>query len=61
MTEKTSQHQANPVRPTLTRVTVYISPDEYRVLKSKLALKGLTISEWFRRMAAEVSDDTETL
>jgi hypothetical protein len=39
------------------RVTVYISQDEYRTLRSKLALKGLTISEWFRRAAKTESED----
>lgn len=39
-----------------TRVTVYISQDDYRLLKSKLALKGLTISEWFRQAAHSESD-----
>jgi hypothetical protein len=43
--------------PKLIRVTVYIDQKDYRRLKSSLALKGLTISEWFRRMAAKESDE----
>jgi hypothetical protein len=31
------------------RVTVYIDTTEYRVLKSKLALQGLSVSEWARK------------
>lgn len=46
-------------QPKFVRVTVYISPDEHRLLKSVLALKGLTVSEWFRRMVKKETDDSE--
>jgi hypothetical protein len=31
------------------RVTLYLSIREYRLLKSKLALLGMSVSEWVRR------------
>lgn len=37
----------------LIRVVVYAAPELLRQLKAKLALKGLTVSEWFRRKAKE--------
>ena len=48
-----------PNQPKFVRVTVYISPAEHRLLKSGLALKGLTVSEWFRRMVKKETDDGE--
>lgn len=42
----TEQPQYIPVR-------LYISKQKYRQLKSKLALEGMTLSEWFRRKADE--------
>ena len=35
------------------RITVYAPQDEYRRFKAKLALKGLAITEWFRRKLKE--------
>ena len=35
------------------RITVYAPQDEYRRLKAKLALKGIAITEWFRRKVKE--------
>lgn len=55
MTEKQSNYRYHK------RVTVYISDEDYRKLKSKLALQGLTISEWFRKMALKEPDDPTTL
>ena len=30
-------------------ITAYVPVDEYRLIKSKLALKGLTFSDWLRK------------
>ena len=44
-------------RPKYIPVRAYVLPTVYRKLKSKLALKGQTVSEWFRRKAQEEIDD----
>ena len=41
------------------RVVVYVPLELLRRLKSKLALQGLTISEWFRREAEKLLDKDE--
>jgi len=38
------------------RTVVYVAPELLRQLKAKLALKGLTVTEWFRRKAQEEID-----
>lgn len=35
------------------RVTVYSPQSEYRRLKAKLAMQGLSVTEWFRRKLRE--------
>lgn len=35
------------------RITVYVPKFDYRRLKAKLALKGIAVSEWFRRKMKE--------
>lgn len=32
-----------------TRVTVYIPEKDYKQLRAKLIMQGITVSEWFRR------------
>lgn len=32
------------------RVVVYLDPRDHRRLKAKLALRGSSVSEWFRQM-----------
>lgn len=43
--------------PKFIRVTMYVSQTEYRELKAKLSLKGMTISEWFRSKIREFLDE----
>lgn len=42
-----------PYVPKMVRTTVYVSQDEQRALKAKLALEGITLSQWFRLKLAE--------
>ncbi len=35
------------------RITVYAPQEAYRRLKAKLAMAGLTVTEWFRRKVKE--------
>lgn len=38
------------------RVVIYMNEDEHKKVKSKLALMGLSVSEWFRRLVKEFVD-----
>lgn len=35
------------------RITVYGRQDRYRLLKAKLAAKGIAVTEWFRQKLEE--------
>lgn len=50
MTEQSS-------RPKFVRVTVYVSRNQWQQLKGKLALQGLTISEWIRQQINKFLDE----
>jgi hypothetical protein len=34
-------------------IRLYISEQQHRLLKSKVALEGITVAEWFRRKVDE--------
>lgn len=39
----------------LKRFVIYVSDEEHRLLRSALALKGITVSDWFRKhMSKEI-------
>lgn len=38
------------------RVTVYIDEEDYRKLRAKLILLGLTVSGWFRKIIRDFID-----
>lgn len=40
-----------------TRVVVYISIDQYRRLKEKLATQGKTVSGWFRKVVNDFLEE----
>lgn len=35
------------------RITVYVPVEEHKRLKAKLALLGISLSEWFRRLVKQ--------
>jgi hypothetical protein len=39
------------------RVVLYVNPEKYRKLKSILALKGETLSNWLRKKIEKEVDD----
>lgn len=40
----------------LKRFVVYVPEAQHRLLRSKLALKGITVADWFREKAQEEID-----
>lgn len=43
-------------RPKYVRVVIYLAESEHRALKTKLALKHVSVSEWVRRKVARFLD-----
>lgn len=40
----------------LKRFVIYVPEDQHRLLRSKLALKGKTVADWFRQKTQEEID-----
>jgi hypothetical protein len=36
------------------RIAIYVPEEDYKELKSVLALKGITVSGWFRQQVSEI-------
>jgi hypothetical protein len=43
------------------RIAIYLDKEQHRKLKSILALRGVTVTEWFRRQVLKLIRDQEKI